>query len=164
MSSSEADEYLVSRLEYYRDHYGSLRAIRITEPDLEKLRAYRNVKLPQYLFRVNSDQSQGVNSPETLQSDGRACQIAFNSFRRSTEELRSYLKRHLSHDKRHWSPFISFSSSLLATLRHAMWQKATGQINIQLAAPDVRRLEDGTNILPANLLLEGFGVRKEHPV
>lgn len=130
-------------------------------PDMKRLSGYPPTKLPDFLFRTYSDQSMGVNSPETFQCQYYKVHSTEEQFRFADipyTRIKVYLQDHTNNKKTLSSLFVSFSASLLATLQRAEWLKANGHKNVYVAVLDTWRLQKDQLILPLSVLQSAFGI------
>ena len=164
MATTETKLYSRYVEKSHTTYSGSLSTALSREADLNKLAAYQDGKLPQFLFRAYSASSQGVNHITWFQyaalSNGYSS-LALNE--QSAESLRYYVEHHMCCGKKFCSHFVSFSSSFLATLRRAVWQKDCRKANVTIAVIDTRGLGESDQIIPASLLVECLNIQRQYP-
>jgi hypothetical protein len=118
--------------------------------------------LPHYLFRAYSDESSGGNSPEGIISGAHLVGCGHESAHKiPSTEAKDMLERHFLWDYKHPSEFISWTSSLLFALQHAI-RKAyfRHEPNVCICILNTRKLEQ-VSIYPATTLLKVYGIKDE---
>lgn len=112
---------------------------------------------PRYMFRVFSELNAGLNSDGLFQSQATMNRTSVPFGDLSYEAIGEYLKSHME-SKYFDSPFISFSSSFLWTLRKAYRMREKGAGDVKIAIIDTMDLTPQTLIFYAHALLVAYDI------
>lgn len=127
--------------------------------DTLALLAETRARCPQYIYRVVSDKSAGINQSEYFQSEA-VKQKKRRIMEDMTEEYIAENLRHHMQRKKFPSHWISFTSDKGWAFHRAKKMKLENHENIRIAMVDTMKLVSQTQIFPAAALLEAFDVEK----
>jgi hypothetical protein len=115
-------------------------------------------RLPQFLFRVTSDKSQGSNSPGLYQSGSIKRGLgSANFYSFSKQEVCETLRHHIRNTQTpgHW---ISFTTSTKKIIKFALDMRTKGQKDILIHIFDTRQLKRAALIVNAHTMVAQYGV------
>ena len=112
-------------------------------------------KSPRYLFRVTSDKSGGINTPEHFQSEAVKQESRADMASMKEEDVKENLLAHMrdTHFASHW---ISFTVSPLWAFDRALRLKAKGEKDICITIVDTLYLAQPVQIFHTPALLEAY--------